>query len=89
MVILTFAILAGVLEDDKLAPFLSIITLGHAVRTYIEGYEDMGFTLEDATTKWTVPSSDNYGYDIGLILDTLDKAHTFLARVETAAGEVG
>ena len=36
-----------VLQSDTLAPFLFIIALKYTIRSAIEGYGDLGFTLND------------------------------------------
>lgn len=42
-----FTIHAGVLQSDTLAPFLFIIALKYTIRSAIEGYGDLAFTLND------------------------------------------
>ena len=42
-----FTIHAGVLQSDTLPPFLFIIALKYTIRSAIEGYRDLGFTLND------------------------------------------
>ena len=39
-----FAFHAGVLQGDTLAPYLLIIALDYAMRSTIEGYEDLDYT---------------------------------------------
>ena len=39
-----FAFHAGVLQGDTLAPYLLIIALDYAMRSAIEGYEDLDYT---------------------------------------------
>ena len=43
----SFNIQAGVLQGDTLAPYLFVIALDYALRVATEGFEDLGFTLEE------------------------------------------
>ena len=86
-----FAFHAGVLQGDTLAPYLLIIALDYAMRSAIEGYEDLGFTLTERRSRRspTIMITDtDFADDIGLISDNLDKAQSLLEGVETAAIEV-
>ena len=86
-----FAFHAGVLQGDTLAPFVFIIALDYAMRSAIEGYEDLGFTLTGRRSHRfpaVMITDRDLANDITLISDNLDKAQSLLEGVETAAKEV-
>ena len=86
-----FASHAGVLQGDTLAPFLFITVLDYAMRSGIEGYEDLGFTLTERRSHRfpaVMITDTNFADDIALISDNLDNAQSLLEGVETAATEV-
>ena len=87
-----FAFHAVVLQGDTLAPFVFIIALDYAMRSAIEGYENLGFTLTDRRSHRfpaviTITDTD-FADDIALISDNLDTAQSLLKGVETADTEV-
>ena len=86
-----FAFHAGVLQDDTLAPFVFIIALDYAMRSSLEGYEDLGFTLTERRSHRfpaVMITDTDFADDIAFISDNLDKAQSLLEGVETAATEV-
>ena len=75
---------AGVLQGDSLAPFLLIIALDYAMRSAIEGYEDLGFTLTERRSRRSpavMITGTDFADDIALISDNLDKAQSLLEGV--------
>ena len=88
----SFSIQAGVLQGDTLAPYLFIISLDYALRMATEGFEDLGFTLEERRSSRypaVMITDTDFADDIALISDNLEKAQSLLERVESAAKEVG
>ena len=87
-----FAFHAGVLQGDTLAPYLLIIALDYAMRSTIEGYEDLALiTLTERRSRRSpaiMITDTDFADDIGLISDNFDKAQSLLEGVETAAIEV-
>ena len=86
-----FAFHAGVLQGDTLAPFLLIIPLDYAMRSAIEGYEDLGFTLTERRSRRSAAvmiTDTDFADDIALISNNLDKVQSLLEGVETDAPEV-
>ena len=86
-----FAFHAGVLQGGTLAPFVFIIALDYAMRSAVEGYEDLGFTLTGRRShrfSAVMITDSDFANDIALISDNLDKAQSLLEGVETAATEV-
>ena len=85
-------ILAGVLQGDTLAPYLFIIALDYALRMTTEGFEDLGFTLQERKSSRypaVMITHTDFADDIALISDNLEKAHELLDQVESAASQVG
>ncbi|XP_030837131.1 uncharacterized protein LOC115922362 [Strongylocentrotus purpuratus] len=88
----SFTILAGVLEGDTLAPYLFIIALDYALRMATEGFEDLGFTLQERKSSRypaEMITDTDFADDIALISDNLEKAQKLLEQVESAASQVG
>ena len=86
-----FAFHAGVLQGDTLAPFVFIIALDYAMRSAIEGYEDLGFTLTERRSRRSAAvmiTDTDFADDIALISNNLDKVQSLLEGVETDAPEV-
>ena len=86
-----FAFHAGVLQGDTLAPFVFIIALDYAMRSAIEGYEDLGFTLTERRSRRSAAvmiTDTDFADDIALISNNLDKVQSLLEGVETGATEV-
>ena len=72
-----FAILAGVLQGDTLAPFLFIIMLDYAMRKATRDHEQLGFTLQQSRSKRypvvTITDTD-FADDVTLLSDTFQDA---------------
>ena len=86
-----FAILAGVLQGDTLAPYLFIIVIDYLMRQALEG-RDVGFTLRRRRSRRhpEVKITDtDYADDLSLISDTIEQAQEFLRSLEGAAEAVG
>ena len=84
-----FTIWAGLLQGDTWAPFLFIITLVYAMRSAIEDYEELGFTMTERRTLSHNMTDTDLADDIALISENLDKSQLLLERDEPAATEVG
>ena len=72
-----FAFHAGILQGDTLAPFLLIIALDYAMRSAIEGNEDLGFTLTERRSRRSpavMITDTDFADDIALISDNLEKS---------------
>ena len=86
-----FAFHAGVPQGNTLAPFLLIIPLDYAMRSAIEGYEDLGLTLSERRSRRSAAvmiTDTDFADDIALISNNLDKVQSLLEGVETGATEV-
>ena len=67
-----FDIVAGVLQEDTLAPYLFLICLDYVLRTSINKMKENGFKL---TKKQKVPHTNNY---IALLANTRTQVKTLL-----------
>ena len=88
-----FAILAGVLQGDTLAPFLFIIIIDYILRLTVDGHEHLGFTLQEGHSA-RLPRRANisastqritdtgYADDLSLLSNTLEQALELLGRLE-------
>ena len=97
-----FAILAGVLQGDTLAPFLFIIIIVYILRLTVDGHEHLGFTLHEGhsarlprSRRANISASSQritdtgYADDLSLLSNTLEQAQELLGRLESAAAIVG
>ena len=96
-----FKILAGVLQGDTLAPFLFVIVVDYVLRQAVDGNDHLSLTLAEGRasrlprrankTPQTARTISDTGYadDLCMLSDTLEEAQELLARLETAAAEVG
>ena len=87
-----FNIVAGVLQGDTLAPFLSIICLDYVLRTSIDKIRENGFELTKKRSRMfpakTITNAD-YADDIAILANTLNHAETLLHSLERAAAGIG
>ena len=87
-----FAIIAGVLEGDTLAPYLFIICLDDVLRTSIDKIRENGFELTKKRSRRysakTITDA-NYADDIAILANTPNQAETLLQTLERAAADIG
>ena len=87
-----FKLLAGIMQGDTLAPYLFIIVLDYALRTALDGKEDLGFTLKPRRSRRhpaiTITDLD-YADDLATLSDCVADAQKLLTEIETAAAQVG
>ncbi len=87
-----FQITAGVLQGDTLAPFLFILALDYAMRTALDGNEELGFTLVPRRSSRNPAlhvTDTDFADDIALLSDSLRDANLLLQKVEEAAQQIG
>ena len=87
-----FDIVAGVLQGDTLAPYLSIICLDYVLWTSIDLMEENNLTQEKARSRRysTKTITDvNYADDIVLLTNIPIQAESLLHSLEQAAGGIG
>ena len=84
-----FDIVAGVLQEDTLAPYLFIICLDYVLRTFRDSMKENGITLIKARSRWysvqTIMDAD-YDDDIEILANTPAQAGSLLHSMEKAAG---
>ena len=87
-----FDIVAGVLQEDTLAPYLFIICLDYVLRTSIEKIRENSFELTKKRSRRfptkTITDAD-YADDIALLANTPNQAETLLHSLERAAAGIG
>ena len=87
-----FHIVAGVLQENRLAPYLFIICLDYVLRTLIDLMKENRFTLAKARSRrypaWTITDAD-YADGIALLANTPALAQSLLHSLEWVAGGVG
>ena len=87
-----FDIVAGVLQEDTLAPHLFIICLDYVLRTSIDKIRKNGFELTKKRSRrypaTTITDAD-YADDIAILANTPDQAETLLHSLERAAAGIG
>ena len=87
-----FDIVAGVLQEDTLAPYLFIICLDSVLRTSIDNIRENGFVLTKKRSRRypakTITDAD-YTNDIALLANTPNQAETLLHSLERAAAGIG
>ena len=87
-----FDIVAGVLQGDKLAPYLFIIYQDYVLRTLIDKIRENGFELTKKRSRWypakTITDAD-YADDIAILANTPNQAETLLYSLERAATDIG
>ena len=86
-----FDIVAGVLQEDTLAPYLFIICLDYILRTSIDNIRENGFELTKKRSRRyhakTITDAD-YADDIVLLANTPNQAETLLHSLERAAAGI-
>ena len=86
-----FDIIAGVLQEDTLAPYLFIICLDYVLRTSIDKIRENGFGLTKKRSRRyptkTITDAD-YADDIALLANTPNQAETLLHSLERAAAGI-
>ena len=87
-----FDIVAGVLQGDTLAPYLSIICLDFVLRTSIDKIRENGFEMTKKRsrryTAKTITDAD-YTDNIAILANTPNQAETLLHSLERAAAGIG
>ena len=87
-----FDIVAGVLQEDTLAPYLFIICLDYVLRTSIDKIRENGFELTKKRSKRypakTITDAD-CADDLDLLANTPNQAETILHSLERAAAGIG
>ena len=87
-----FAILAGVLQGDTLAPYIFIIVVDYVMRTALKDLDEPGFTLTPRQSRRHPAkklSDVEFADDVALISETIKEAQKFLTSLEKAAECVG
>ena len=87
-----FDIVAGVLQEDTLAPYLFIICLDYVLGTSIDFMKENGFTLAQAKSRWypawTITDT-NFADDVALLANISVLAELLLHSLEREAGSIG
>ena len=87
-----FDIVAGVLQGDKLAPYIFIISEDYGLRTSIDKIKEYGFELTKKRSRRypakTITDAD-YADEIVILAKTPGEAETLLHSLERAAAGVG
>ena len=87
-----FDIVAGVLQEDTLAPYLLIICLDSVLRTSIDKIRENGFELTKKRSRRypakTITDAD-YAEDIAILANRPNQAETLLHSLEQAAAGIG
>ena len=87
-----FDIVAGVLQEDTLAPYLFIICLDYVLRTSIDNIRENCFELTKKRRRRypakTITDAD-YANDIALLANTPNQAKTLLHSFERAVAGIG
>ena len=87
-----FDIVAGVLQGNKLAPYLFIICLDYMLRTSIDKIKENGFKLTKERSRRyhakTITNAD-YAVDIALLANAPAQAETLLHSLEWATAGIG
>ena len=87
-----FDIVAGVQQEDTLAPYLFIICLDYVLRTSIDKIRENGFELTKKRSRRypakTITDAD-YTDDIAILANTPNQAETLLHSLERPATGIG
>ena len=87
-----FEILAGVLQDDTLAPYLFIIVVDYCMRPALDKHPDISFTVTPVRgrrVKTKKVSDTEFADNIALMTDTVKDAEDLMREVETVSMSVG
>ena len=88
-----FEILAGVLQEDTLAPYLFAIVLDYCMRMAVDGREEeLGFTIERRRSRRYPPvmvTDMDFVDDIALLSAEIEQAQELLSRVEQETAKIG
>ena len=87
-----FGIVVGVLQGDKLPPYLFIICLDYVLRMSIDIMNDNSFKLAKERNRRYLAQTitdANYADDIVLLTNTSAQAETLLHSLEQAVGGIG
>ena len=85
-------IVAGVLQGDTLAPYLSIICLDYVNRTSIDKMKENGFhIIKERSRSYPAPriTDADYADDTALLANTPAQAETLLHSMEQADAGIG
>ena len=87
-----FDIVVGVLQGDKLAPYLFIICLDYVLRTLIDKIKENGFELTKKRSRRypakTITDVD-YADDIAILVNAPAQVETLVYSLERAAASIG
>ena len=87
-----FDIVAGLLQGDRLAPYLFMICLHYVLRTYIDKIKENGFKLTKERSRRcpakTITDAD-YADDTALLANAPAQAEILLRSTERAAAGIG
>ena len=87
-----FDIVAGVLQEDTLAPYLFIICLDYVLRTLIDKIKENGFELTKKRSRRypakTITDAD-YAEDIRILANTPIQAETLLHSLDQVPAGIG
>ena len=87
-----FDIVAGVMQEDTLVPYLLIICLDYVLRTSIDKIRENGFELTKKRSRRyranTITDAD-HADDIAILANTPTQAETLLYSLERAAAGIG
>ena len=87
-----FDIVAGLLQEDTLAPYLFIICLDYVLRTSIDKIRENGFELTKKRSRRYPAKAithPDYADDITLLANTPNQAETLQHSLERAAAGIG
>ena len=87
-----FEILAGILQGDRLAPFLLIIVIDHIMQTSVDSMKEGGLLYQPrkSSRRPALYITDaDFADDIALLSDNLTDAQALLSSLESAANCAG
>ena len=80
---------AGVLQEDTLPPYLFIICLDYVLRTSIDEIRENGFQLRKKRSKRHPAKTITDADDMAILANTPNQAETLLHSLERAAAGIG